>query len=246
MFKESLFIAAAVLAAVAAGPLSSAGKASAKEGVVYANLYKDIDEHGEMLHVVDYINMLDVYGFNDEVESTCLNGVWVFYEHDDYNADGGTVYWIIGINYCTTFDVPERNLFSSIKYVGSPNNLNADTLTLYQGTYFTGMEFYAFEDVPNLQSFTNLASSVMVTGSSPWTLYSGEGYTGESVCLYPDTNSITVNDQKITLGAHGQLSQYGFDNNVRSFAKGCFSKDIVKAKLAPLGSSSNGAWGKFA
>ncbi|XP_047491763.1 uncharacterized protein LOC125040987 [Penaeus chinensis] len=243
MLKESLFVVSALFAVAAAGPLA---KSDAKEGVIYANLYKGIDEHGEMLPVTSYISSLDLYGFNDEVESTCLNGMWIFYEHDEYNPTSGTVYWIIGINYCTTFDVPERNIFSSIKYVGNNNVLNADTFTLYQGTYFSGMEYYAEGDIPDLGSFSNLASSTILTGSSPWTLFSGTGYTGTALCLYPDTDSISVNDQAITVGAHGQLSSYSFDNNVRSVAKGCFTKNVAKAKLTPQGSTSNGAWGKFA
>nr|XP_027227624.1 uncharacterized protein LOC113819614 [Penaeus vannamei] len=135
--------------------------------------------------------------------------------------------------------------FSSIKFVGSPNALNADTFTLYQGTYFSGMEKYTIEDIPDLGAFSNLASSAIVTGSSPWTLYSGSGYTGTAVCLYPDTDSISVNDQAITVGAHGQLAYLRPDNTSAQSPRGAL-QNIVKAELTPQGSSSNGAWGKFA
>lgn len=60
---------------------------------------------------------------------------------------------------------------SSLKFVGSADYMNVDTWTVYEGPIFTGSEYYGEADAANLGSLTDQGSSIILTGTSPWTFY---------------------------------------------------------------------------
>lgn len=60
---------------------------------------------------------------------------------------------------------------SSLRFVGSPVSLNTDTITLYEGTAFTGNEYYTEYDAATLGPLAMSVSSLVITGLSPWTVY---------------------------------------------------------------------------
>ena len=60
---------------------------------------------------------------------------------------------------------------SSLRYVGSPSTLNANTITFYEGDSFTGEEYYTETDALNFGSLGGRISSMIVTGNSYWTVY---------------------------------------------------------------------------
>lgn len=60
---------------------------------------------------------------------------------------------------------------SSLRYVGSSVSLNTDTITLYEGTAFTGNEYYTEYDAASLGPLAGSVSSLVITGPSPWTVY---------------------------------------------------------------------------
>merc|ERR1711942_615672 len=64
--------------------------------------------------------------------------------------------------------------------------MQADTLTVYEGEYFTGNEFYCTSDCGNLGNLDLDASSMIITGTSPWTVYDGQNYSGNAICVYPN------------------------------------------------------------
>lgn len=60
---------------------------------------------------------------------------------------------------------------SSLRYGGSSSSLNEDSFTLYQGTLFTGSEFWSNTDVQVLDYMDLDGSSMVLTGLSPWTFF---------------------------------------------------------------------------
>ena len=68
--------------------------------------------------------------------------------------------------------LPSNSLqISSVRVLGSVTELNGASLTLFQDSHFGGRQQELFQDSSDLMAFGNLASSLAVTGSQPWTLY---------------------------------------------------------------------------
>ena len=62
------------------------------------------------------------------------------------------------------------NLVSSFKYVGDFDDWTRDTLTMYPRVFFRGADEEFFDVGGNVQ-FLPTQRSVVVTGITPWTLY---------------------------------------------------------------------------
>ncbi|CAG0913389.1 unnamed protein product [Notodromas monacha] len=65
------------------------------------------------------------------------------------------------------------------------NDFSLDTVTLFTGSFFTSWEYFIPDDMEQTPQWQYPLHSVVITGSSPWTLYTQKGYTGASACLYP-------------------------------------------------------------
>ncbi|KAK7069030.1 hypothetical protein SK128_007343 [Halocaridina rubra] len=111
-----------------------------------------------------------------------------------------------------------------MRHVGRMDSINADTFTLYDGDWFTGDQYYGELDQSVLNSFNNLATSVIVTGQSSWTFYAQHDYGGKSFCL-PPVNGTSGNE--IQLGYSVNLDDNGWNNTISSVRKGCFSDFVI-------------------
>jgi len=158
------------------------------------------------------------------MRSACLNGFWVFFEHDQYNYDAGRVIWSYGFNYCFTFKSDFDRQVSSVRRIGDYYDAAADSLSLYEGTYFSGSQVFTETYLANVGT-TYGYQSVLVSGPDAWTIYTGTNYSGSKVCLYSGSDSASVNDQTITYGLFPTPDHLGVvGSNIRSVRKGCYSQ----------------------
>ncbi|CAL4117391.1 unnamed protein product, partial [Meganyctiphanes norvegica] len=191
--------------------------------VQYTRVYTDQNMNGNYLDVDDYVSDLAAYSFDNIIDSTCVNGIWMFYENTDFNQDVGKVYWMHGIDLCGNFPAEYTDMFSSIRFAGDPLDLNSDSWTLYQGSYFTGDEFFGVQDVADLENLDMRGSSFIITGTSAWTVYSGKSWTGDAICVYPNETDNGVNGQSFTFSMWPEIPLFGApDNTIRSIRKGCW------------------------
>jgi len=129
--------------------------------------------------------------------------------------------YVFGPNqFCGNFRTVGR-VVSSVRFAGSAQDYRSDTITLYEGTYFQGEEEYTFTDLPSLDRLGGNHASLILTGSTPWTVYDNTNYQGNSVCLYPpqssdytpyflsDTTSVSI--------------PYG---TIKSLRKGCWGQKV--------------------
>ncbi|KAG7169455.1 putative Beta/Gamma crystallin-containing protein 1, partial [Homarus americanus] len=151
--------------------------------------YASANQQGEWYDFNEDISNLATVNFDNTIESIKVTGMWMLYQETDYNTySSGYVYWIDGIDY--TGDVPSEytNMASSLRYAGSPFQLNEDCWTIYAGEGFTEEGLYGNTDAGNLDRLSGEVSSIVLTGTSSWTFYDGDNFTGRHVCLKPDTH----------------------------------------------------------
>ncbi|XP_064084817.1 uncharacterized protein LOC135200265 [Macrobrachium nipponense] len=213
---------------------------------LHTRIYSRLGGRGEYADIYDYIPDLFGSGFNDDIESVLQTGMWMYYENNNYNVEySGRVYFVHGIDLRVDFPSAFRNAASSIRYAGDRHNPNGNTWTLFDGEYFSGQEFFGVTDAYSLQYLDLKASSLVITGSSPWTIYSGQGYSGDSLCVYPtDHDTGSVGDY-LDFGIYPTMSAVGIpDNTIRSLRQGCWSKKIAQPpKIEYEQRSENGGWG---
>lgn len=99
------------------------------------------------------------------------------------------------------------------RYVGAPDGWKYDTLTLFEGSKFSGYDQYSYGDKYSLQ-YKYFGRSVAVTGCTPWTLYQHSGYNGACVCVYPK------DQYTCQVGLYPDLEY--FNDNVSSIRRGCY------------------------
>lgn len=194
-------------------------------------LYSGKESTGEYIcYSQTYVPHLQNNNFDNKANSFCATGIYLFYDYPNYN-DGvnAQMEYVFGPNnYCGDF----KNLAgkaSSVRFAGDPKNYRTDSLTLYHGSYFQGEEEYLLGNTPNL-NIGSTASSFILTGSQPFTLYDQPNYLGNSVCIYPpksdnwtpaliwDTNSVSVPN-----------------GTIRSVRKGCFGMRQVFTEASTRG-----------
>ncbi|XP_037798371.1 uncharacterized protein LOC119593494 [Penaeus monodon] len=234
-----------VLALLALCVGAALGKAT-RGNAAYTYAYNEPGMNGFYQLFTDYVPNLLTSNFDNAISSVYQTGMWLYYENVEYNQASGRVYWVHGIEISVDFPQEYSNMCSSLKFVGSPDYMNVDTWTVFEGPIFTGSEYYGEADAANLGSLTDQGSSIILTGTSPWTFYDGNSWTGSSLCLYPNTDQDT--------GSQGQVLNYGIypdvkdlgitDNTIGSVRKGCWSKNVVKVEpLKAEYRGRNGAWG---
>merc|ERR1719369_1160234 len=108
--------------------------------------------------------------------------------------------------------------------------MDLDTWTLYEGTIFTGSEYYGEGDSQDLGPLSYQASSLIVTGKSAWTFYEGRDYSGYRVCVEPNTDhDVGANGGVLNYGIFTSVTDVGMtDNSIGSVRKGCWSDKVVK------------------
>merc|ERR1712002_96820 len=192
-----------------------------------------------------YVSDLSQYGYDNQISSTCSTGVWIYYDYHSYNTNqAGQVLWFHGIQYCGDMSSSFDNKASSIRYAGSSTALDQSSFTLFDGQGFMGAEFFGSSSVSDLRQLAAKGESLIVTGTSQWTFYTGENYSGQSVCAgYKTTDS--SGGQTMHIGLYPKLNSV-YTNTIRSVRQGCHSNDFVE--LVPLKATheaENGAMGSF-
>ncbi|CAL4232451.1 unnamed protein product [Meganyctiphanes norvegica] len=184
----------------------------------YLELYTGTGQGGASATVVDYNHDLSSIGFDDLTESICGKGVWIYYENTNYNNThhhGWTQVFASGSYSCE--DIPEtrRNQISSVRYAGT-GDLYDETLTIYHSHNYGGGEVMFIREEPYLGDYNNEGSSLIITGESPWTVYSHPGFTGDAICLQPHS-----------IGGDYSMGSWNVDdigmpnNEISSIQKGC-------------------------
>ncbi|CAL4105042.1 unnamed protein product [Meganyctiphanes norvegica] len=166
---------------------------------------------------------LGVYGFENTIRSICLTGIWIYYENIDFNKIPGQVFWMPGFKSCTNLPRNFQNSkFSSVRFAGSPTNINSDSWTLYDGASFTRNSLYGTQDSGDLGELDLKVSSVILTGTSPWSFYSGKGWNGRGACVFPTQYYTLENGERFNFRLIPRITAMNIpDNAVRSIKKGC-------------------------
>ncbi|KAG7167506.1 uncharacterized protein LOC121868356 [Homarus americanus] len=222
--------------------------AGASAGPSYTTVFSEQNGQGSSLDISDYVPDLLVANFDNVIDSVRQTGMWIYYDNINYNIDAGKVYFVHGIDISVNFPADYVDMSSSVRFAGSPFHMNEDTWTLYEGKSFTGQEYYGNEDSATLGNLAGKTFSIVLTGTSPWTVYCGENWVGISLCIYPDTDHDT--------GADGSVLDFGIypdvtalhipEYSIYSIKKGCWSNNVATPpKIQVDGRQENGAWGHF-
>ncbi|KAF2366418.1 Gamma-crystallin-related, partial [Trinorchestia longiramus] len=215
-------------------------------GPGFTRVYSEFNNAGYFYDFTDYVPDLRTYNFDNIIRSACQTGIWFYYDQTDYNQVASAVYWMHGIEYCGDFPLEFADVTSSLRYGGSPYSLNEDSFTLYQGELFTGSEFWSNTNSATLDYLDLDGSSLLLTGVSAWTFFTGTQYTGVAVCVYPSTDHDVGQDGTyLDLGIFASMADLGIpDNSIRSAVRGCYSEKVVRGKpLDAVHRAANGAMG---
>ena len=186
--------------------------------------YDYADQTGTSLWLEDYEYNLYNQNFNDRTTSYCLKGIWFLYSEALYNPDGhGSMHWGYGDNNCIELedDSSLNNRASSARFAGASDDWKADTLFLYMQNWFMGNQEYTINNISHLR-YDNQAKSLVVTGCSPWTLYTSNYYFGSCVCVYPSSTSSCTPGMYKTEDSLGAVAGY-----ISSARKGCYCNNKV-------------------
>ena len=201
------------------------------------NCYDFNNSGGTRLRSTDYIPDLRQHDFDNKIGSCCLTGIWILYAEDEYNSynTGAANWWAYGDNFCADMPVQFDNQASSLRFTGAPDDWNYDTLNIYFNNYFTGDEEFTYEDNPQL-NYNDRAKSLIVTGCTPWTLYDGDHFTGESMCVFPNSASECTPGFYPMERALGSLA-----GRVSSAKKGCHARLKVLPVNHNKGTATSGS-----
>ena len=183
--------------------------------------YDRTSQQGDSVIATDYMPYISAHNMNNRIESCCFSGIWILYGDEVYNGQNTQAhnFWAYGENYCTDMPQPFLNEASSLRYTGHPQDMFMDSINLYFNEYFMGDEEFAYNDSPVL-NYDNRARSIIITGSSWWTIYEYSNYGGYKACLAPGSSG-----NPAFYGTASNLQQLSSD--ISSIAKGCFAKDII-------------------
>ncbi|XP_069996874.1 uncharacterized protein [Penaeus vannamei] len=226
---------------------SALGK-STRATTAFTIAYSEAAQNGPHKIFTHYTPDLSEFDYDNAIKSVHQTGMWVYYENVQYNQQPGRVYWVHGIEISADFSSDYSYMASSLKFVGSPDGVDADAFTVYEGTAFTGNEFYSESDATDLGPLTRKGSSIAITGTSPWTFYSDNGWSGRHMCLYPSIHDEGPNGEALNFGLYPNVEDIGIiDNSIGSVRKGCwFPSEDEPLKAQPLKAEyrgKNGAWG---
>ncbi|KAK3893185.1 hypothetical protein Pcinc_002988 [Petrolisthes cinctipes] len=188
---------------------------------MWTTLYSGALQTGERFNTHDYQPDLATLGFDDKTTSVCAAGIWILYEHHDYNSGGfGAITPVVSDSGCIDLPTDMVGKVSSVRQAGSPSDPARSSLTLYSYTNYRSTEFYMTRDWPNLGAFNDEAYSAILTGSQPWTVYTYENYQGSGTCLQPE-QEVMVDGELVGVGLFPTYSELGSSGSIRSVRQGC-------------------------
>ncbi|XP_045104601.1 uncharacterized protein LOC123500045 [Portunus trituberculatus] len=191
---------------------------------VTAVLYSELDGKGSSLCTHRTIPYLRSFTFDNKIQSVYQTGMWIYYEHERFNAFGhGFVLLKYGNKLLENFERRYRNKVSSVRLVNSYKDKSHDVITFYKGIQFTDRDLATGVDMPYL-GYSMDVSSLIVIGNSPWTIYSKYHYGGHKECVYPETDHyINGKDERIQFGLYPNITNVPFfEKGVQSARKGCW------------------------
>ncbi|CAG0913388.1 unnamed protein product [Notodromas monacha] len=155
---------------------------------------------------------------DNTISSARVFGIWLFYDGYSYGLnDDLDVIWVWGDDSYYDFERLD-NAVSSVRFVGPEADFLGDSVTLFSSEVFKAWEYFIFEDMAQLPGWTYFTDSLIVTGSSTWTLYEYEFYQGRSVCVGPADNDGNP-------GLYPTVATIGLgqDITISSARRGCFN-----------------------
>ncbi|CAL4063736.1 unnamed protein product [Meganyctiphanes norvegica] len=185
----------------------------------YLELYTLVGQGGATTTISEYHHDLGIIGFDNLVQSVCGQGAWILYEQKNYNwsHSSWTTPFSSGGYDCYDLPVTWHGEASSVRYAGT-GDLHDETITVYHSPDFAGGEIMFIREEPFLGDYNNEASSMIITGETPWTVYSHPGFHGDAICLQPHP----IGDGYY-FGAWN-VGDIGMPNNeLSSVQKGCFA-----------------------
>ncbi|XP_018007390.1 uncharacterized protein LOC108665173 [Hyalella azteca] len=210
----------------AAATLSERGAVGADD-FRYVTGYAGPNYTGVHYQFTDYTPDLSVVQMDNTIQSACGVGIWMLYDTADYDLDHAwsVVCRYMAASWCASMGTACNT--SSLRYAGSPYGLNDNYYNLYEDTIYRGKEFRGNTNASDVGDLDMDVSSLVVTGQSPWTFYTGLHYTGANVCVYPYRHS-TNNDIHLDFAYYDKMDYLGMpDNSIRSVARGCLSDRVL-------------------
>ncbi|XP_018015173.1 uncharacterized protein LOC108672067 [Hyalella azteca] len=207
--------------------LGDAGKGKAGD-FRYLTGYTGTDWSGASYEFTDYAPDLSVVLMNNAINSSCSTGLWIAYDNVNFNPNlTGGICSIIAVDDCKKWAGPCQKMASSLRYAGSEFGLNDNFYNLYEGNSFHGAEFKGNINAAYLDNLDLAVSSLIITGQSGWTFYTGVDFTDASVCVYADemvsNGGVVLNYARVY-----SMDELGLpDNSIRSVSRGCASDRIV-------------------
>ncbi|CAG0923943.1 unnamed protein product [Notodromas monacha] len=128
---------------------------------------------------------------DNSVSSVLVTGLWAFYTDYTYgqlsenSSISGEVEWAWGDNHLHNFGTYLDNNVSSARFIGPGQDMTADSLSMFSGSFFRGREYFLVASEDKLFGWSFALGSLVVTGNSAWTLYEEPGFKGSSGCVYP-------------------------------------------------------------
>ncbi|KAK3866821.1 hypothetical protein Pcinc_027675 [Petrolisthes cinctipes] len=212
------------------------GSARCWSGSQYYGTYYDFQTANPHLGSID---------FDNTIESVRVTGIWLFYDHEGYNAntpDPTAMFWSYGVGYSLTIPEEYKNTATSLRPAGCVG-INDDCWNVYEGLYFAGSTFAGTAEMSDLSFLGFDVFSIILTGKSAWTFCENVFYGGPCVCMYPDTDHVSRTlPVYLDVGIfptvdHGML-------HVKSIRKGCYGKRITSTtpRLSAGPQQTNGGY----
>ncbi|XP_018019796.1 uncharacterized protein LOC108676254 [Hyalella azteca] len=148
----------------------------------YLKAYTSTDPHATPAHeFLDSCPDLGVLGLDNVIKRVCVTGYWILYSEISYDNEAN---YIRGVNYCYTLSTSAS--ISSLRYAGSPYGMDDVYFNLYESSFFEGNEFKGNTNTETVVELDMKVSSLIVSGQSPWTFFTGLKFTGQSACVHPE------------------------------------------------------------
>ncbi|XP_040565148.1 uncharacterized protein [Lepeophtheirus salmonis] len=179
-------------------------------------------------HCYGYQKDLAAIDFDNKVDSTKVNGIWILYENINYNTDDeGMSFFTYGDSYLEKNLGEFTNKASSLRSSGVGQHYTDSSINFYAQEGFSGEEQYYTNDIPYPVKSV-FGKSLIVTGCDEWTIYSEKYFAGESVCVKP----IDMDNCSPTF--YPTVDKLGLGHRLRSARKGCHSMTSVRGIELPL------------
>ncbi|KAF2353026.1 Gamma-crystallin-related [Trinorchestia longiramus] len=226
---QSIFAYLLVATAVASAAPSANQEIGKVQTIRFTQVFTEPSNVGPSEDFFTYAPDLSLQGIDNAIESACQTGLWIYYNDVNYEGDNC---WTIGISACyIIFEAQCNAQASSLRYAGNPDELNGDYLNLYAGEYFVGTEFRTNASAITVGEIDQQVSSVIISGNSEWTFFTGPNFSGTSVCSGPNEHYTHDDGTKLSFARIYQMSDMDLpDNSIRSVLKGCVKDAVVEVE----------------